>query len=101
VRLPAVATLLHKNIQAKDICNCRYWLGVLLSTSGNHLIATYPTIRISIEIVLKEKREKKKHNKRRRGWLQRSNAINAGFVCWLCVYGGISLQTKVRAVVAA
>ena len=44
---------------------------------------------------LKEKREKKKAFTSGGGaGLQRSNAINDGFVRWVCVYGGISLQTK-------
>jgi len=44
---------------------------------------------------LKEKRKKKKAFTSGGGaGLQRSNAINDGLVRWICVYGGISLQTK-------
>ncbi|OSZ80191.1 hypothetical protein CAP36_02765 [Chitinophagaceae bacterium IBVUCB2] len=44
---------------------------------------------------LKEKRKKKKAFTSGGGaGLQRSNAINDGLVRWVCVYGGISLQTK-------
>jgi hypothetical protein len=60
VRLPAVATLLHKNIQAKVESNCWNWHDVLFSNFGHLSNCKIFALSISIEILLKEKREKKK-----------------------------------------
>jgi len=56
---------------------------------------------LKILIFKRKKRKKESIYTRRRGWLQRSNAINEGSVSGQCVYGGISLQTMVGEVVAA
>jgi hypothetical protein len=54
------------------------------------------------KIYFKRKKRKKESNYiRRRGCLQRSNAIKDGFVGRLCVYGGISLQGNFKGAVVA
>jgi hypothetical protein len=47
---------------------------------------------LKILIFKRKKRKKESIITRRRGWLQRSNAIKESLVRWVCVYGGISLQ---------